>query len=415
MIDLKARPFYLSDEDIAWVEKTRDAMTVEEKAGQLFCVLFKEVKQEEFDYVFGLMQPGGCMYRVVPTETAVAGTQTLYRRCKVPPLIAANLEKGGNGIVTEGTLVGSPMEIAATDDEGMAAKMAHACAAEALAVGANWAFAPIIDIDSNFRNPITNTRTFGSDPERVRRMGRAYVEEVQRMGLAASIKHFPGDGQDERDQHDRQQTREVQPAVREEARLEQRAVGAHVERLHDLRQRERHERQRLAAGEVAGRLPADPERRKGQNAEHQTLQDDADAEPVREDAFVLRLRFLPHHARLDLFHAERDRRQGVRDQIDPQQLHREQRRAVPEQHGGKDRDDFADVCAEQEADHLADVRIDAVPLVADLVHMLFLLYWAVLSGVSRLPEIPLRAFLNWKVKKIAVKVTAMKSATGSAI
>ena len=57
----------------------------------------------------------------------------------------------------------------------------------------------------------------------------------------------------------------------------------------------------------------------------------------------------------------------------------------------------------------------AVPLVADLVHMLFLLYWAVLSGVSRLPEIPLRAFLTWKVKKIAVKVTAMKSATGSAI
>ena len=32
-------------------------------------------------------------------------------------------------------------------------------------------------------------------------MGRAYVEEVQKMGLAASIKHFPGDGQDERDQH----------------------------------------------------------------------------------------------------------------------------------------------------------------------------------------------------------------------
>ncbi|WP_317320815.1 glycoside hydrolase family 3 protein [Subdoligranulum variabile] len=201
MIDLKAKPFYLSDADIEWVQTTRDAMTVEEKAGQLFCVLFKEAKPEEMDYVFNILQPGGCMYRVVPTERAVEASRSLYQRCKTPPLIAANLEKGGNGIVSEGTLVGSPMEIAATDDEGMAAKMAHACAAEAAAVGANWAFAPIIDIDSNFRNPITNTRTFGSDPERVRRMGRAYVEEVQRMGLAASIKHFPGDGQDERDQH----------------------------------------------------------------------------------------------------------------------------------------------------------------------------------------------------------------------
>lgn len=201
MIDLKAKPFYLSDEDIEWVRSTRDAMTVEEKAGQLFCVLFKEAKPEEMDYVFNILQPGGCMYRVVPTDRAVEASRALYQRCKTPPLIAANLEKGGNGIVSEGTLVGSPMEIAATDDEGMAAKMAHACAVEASAVGANWAFAPIIDIDSNFRNPITNTRTFGSDPERVRRMGRAYVEEVQRMGLAASIKHFPGDGQDERDQH----------------------------------------------------------------------------------------------------------------------------------------------------------------------------------------------------------------------
>ncbi len=201
MIDLKARPFYLDDEAIAWVQDTLAGMTVEEKAGQLFCVLFKEAKPEEFDYVYSILSPGGCMYRVVPSARAVEASQTLQARSKIPLLIAANLEKGGNGIVEEGTLVGSPMEIAATDDPEMAARMAEACAKEARAVGANWAFAPIIDIDTNFRNPITNTRTFGSDPDRVRRMGEAYVKKVQSLGLAASIKHFPGDGQDERDQH----------------------------------------------------------------------------------------------------------------------------------------------------------------------------------------------------------------------
>ncbi|MBQ9197405.1 MAG: glycoside hydrolase family 3 protein [Clostridia bacterium] len=201
MIDLKANPFFLDEEAIQWVNATRDGMTVEEKAGQLFCVLFKEAKPEEFDYVYGILSPGGCMYRVIPTERAVAASNALQKRSRVPLLIAANLEKGGNGIVSEGTLVGSPMEIAATNDVGMAQKMAEACANEARAVGANWAFAPIIDIDSNFRNPITNTRTFGSDPERVKKMGEAYVRTVQRLGLAASIKHFPGDGQDERDQH----------------------------------------------------------------------------------------------------------------------------------------------------------------------------------------------------------------------
>lgn len=101
----------------------------------------------------------------------------------------------------EGTLLGSPMEVAATDSVDMAVKLAEVCGKEGRAVGANWAFAPIIDIDANFRSPITNTRTFGNDPVRVREMGAAYTRKIQELGLAASIKHFPGDGQDERDQH----------------------------------------------------------------------------------------------------------------------------------------------------------------------------------------------------------------------
>ncbi len=116
-------------------------------------------------------------------------------------LVAANLEKGASGIVHEGTLLGSPLSVAATDDVSIAAKLGEVCGSEGAAVGVNWAFAPIIDIDYNFRNPITNVRTFGSDPARVRDMGAAYVRAVQSHGVAASIKHFPGDGRDERDQH----------------------------------------------------------------------------------------------------------------------------------------------------------------------------------------------------------------------
>lgn len=201
MIDLKAKPFCLDDEDIKWVEKTLASMSVEEKAGQLFCVLFKKAEDSELDYVFNILKPGACMYRVVPTEMAVKASNRIQKESKIPLLIAANLEKGGNGIVKEGTLVGSPMEIAATGDVEMVKKMARVCALEARAVGANWAFAPIIDIDSNFRNPITNTRTFGSDPGVVTAFGKAYVETAQGLGMATAIKHFPGDGQDERDQH----------------------------------------------------------------------------------------------------------------------------------------------------------------------------------------------------------------------
>lgn len=198
---LKRKPFCLSDADIAWVQQTLRSMTLEEKVGQLFCVNYREGTQQEVERIHRTMTPGGAMYRTIPLERAIELTNTLRELCRIPPLVAANLEKGGNGIVTEGTLFASPLEVAATDDRDMARQLAAICGREARAVGCNWAFAPIVDIDSNFRNPITNTRTFGSDPERVERMGVSYVKEIQACGLAACVKHFPGDGQDERDQH----------------------------------------------------------------------------------------------------------------------------------------------------------------------------------------------------------------------
>ncbi len=201
MVDLKGRPFYLDEEAEGWVRDTLAGMTTEEKVGQLFCLVLRSDTKEELDSNFRKIQPGGFMYRVQPVETLVKLTEELAKRSKYPLLIAANLEKGGSGIAEEGTFFASPLEVAATDDVVMANHLAEICATEGRACGANWAFAPIVDIDGNFRNPITNTRTFGSDAGRVAAMGKEYVTVVQRHGMAASIKHFPGDGQDERDQH----------------------------------------------------------------------------------------------------------------------------------------------------------------------------------------------------------------------
>ena len=198
---ISQKPFNLDHERRSWVEETLSSMTLEEKVGQLFCVNFREGQEEEIDFVYEILQPGACMYRTLPMERAVSFTQQVQKKTKVPLLIAANLEKGGNGIVEEGTLFASPMEVAATQNQKMGEYLAEICSAEGQAVGANWAFAPILDIDSNFRNPITNTRTFGANPDLVEKFVRIYVETLQRTGMAASIKHFPGDGQDERDQH----------------------------------------------------------------------------------------------------------------------------------------------------------------------------------------------------------------------
>lgn len=201
VIDLRAKPFYLSDEEIAWVETTRESMSTDDKIRQLFCMIAYDNDPESIRHMARDVRPCGVMYRPFSADDAIAITNALQSNSKIPMLIAANLERGGNGIVTEGTQFGNPMQVAATDDVSFATRLGTVCGREGAAVGANWSFAPIIDIDYNFRNPITNLRTFGSDPERVKAFGEAYVRAVQKEGVAASIKHFPGDGRDERDQH----------------------------------------------------------------------------------------------------------------------------------------------------------------------------------------------------------------------
>ena len=198
---MRRAPFSLDDEAVAWVEATLAGLSDEDKVGQLFCGIALQTDAEELDRTLAVCRPGGVMFRPGSVEGAVGYANLLAERLPIPPLVAANLERGGNGIVAEGTSLGSPLAVAATDDVATAARLGEICGREGAAVGANWAFAPIIDIDTNFRNPITNVRTFGSDAARVRDMGAAYVRAVPAHGVAASIKHFPGDGQDERDQH----------------------------------------------------------------------------------------------------------------------------------------------------------------------------------------------------------------------
>ncbi len=197
---LKQKPFYLSDEDIAWVESTRDSMSVDEKVGQLFCACVRAGTIEELEGLNAITPFGGVMYRPLPAETCVELTNYL-NTLKTPVLIAADLEHGGNIIEPNGTLFGAQLAAAATRDTGMAEKLATICAEEGKAVGINWAFAPDSDLDLNFRNPITNCRTYGSDPDLVAEMIAAYVKKMQSFGMAASCKHFPGDGVDERDHH----------------------------------------------------------------------------------------------------------------------------------------------------------------------------------------------------------------------
>jgi beta-N-acetylhexosaminidase len=201
MIDLKAKPFYLKDKDIKWVEETLNSMELKEKVGQLFCPIGMSNKKEELKGFLDNFKLGGIMYRPSEGKVMQETHRFLQDNSNIPLLISANLEAGGNGIAADGTYYGKQLQVAATDDEEMAYKLGLVAGREGRAVGCNWAFAPVVDIDMNFRNPITNVRTYGSDANRVLRMAKEYMRGINENGVVASIKHFPGDGVDERDQH----------------------------------------------------------------------------------------------------------------------------------------------------------------------------------------------------------------------
>ena len=93
------------------------------------------------------------------------------------------------------------MGVAASANPVNAYRLGAIAGKEAQAVGCNWAFSPICDLDMNFRNPITNVRTFGSDQETVISFVKEQLKGLKEYGVAAAVKHFPGDGVDERDQH----------------------------------------------------------------------------------------------------------------------------------------------------------------------------------------------------------------------
>lgn len=201
MVDLSAKPYYLNKDQIKYVENTVKNMSTDEKVGQLFFVIGQDENKVDIKEFIKKYQPGGMMYRPDAAEKIKREIATAQNTSKIPMFFAANLESGGNGIVSEGTWFGNPLQMAATDDPRSAYELGNVSGKEAAQVGNNMSFAPIVDIDNNFRNPIMNTRTFGSDKNRVIRMADAQVKGLEDNKIIPVIKHFPGDGVDDRDQH----------------------------------------------------------------------------------------------------------------------------------------------------------------------------------------------------------------------
>ena len=128
-------------------------------------------------------------------------TTDLLRRAGRPLLIASDLERGAGQQVAGLTQFPPPLALASLEDAAVVRWAGAVTAQEARAVGINWVFAPVGDLDVLPDNPIVQTRAFGGDPDRVASLVRSWIEGCQDAGALACAKHFPGHGRTEVDSH----------------------------------------------------------------------------------------------------------------------------------------------------------------------------------------------------------------------
>jgi len=197
---LSRAPFNLDARAIAWVETTYRALSLQDKVGQLFNLLSRGTEPDELERLQRL-RPGGITRYFGPDgEAERARIAAAQDAAAVPLLVSADLE-GSRMSLPFGTQLPNPLALAAIDDLRVTADISRIIAEEAVAVGVNWSFTPVMDINQAFRSSIVSTRSFGADVDTICRHAVAHIETLQRHGVAATAKHWPGEGYDDRDQH----------------------------------------------------------------------------------------------------------------------------------------------------------------------------------------------------------------------
>ena len=187
------------------------SMSLERKVGQLMSVAFHGTKiTSSLEAMIRDRGIGGViLYSENFTDAAglaklVAELDQIARDARSLPLFFEIDQEGGPVIrINKGaTILPGQMALAATaDPERSVRTAATISAAELRALGVNWNFAPVADVNDEPTNPIISNRSFSSDPARVSSLVTAAVQTYAAAGFFCCAKHFPGHGSTTTDSH----------------------------------------------------------------------------------------------------------------------------------------------------------------------------------------------------------------------
>lgn len=208
---------HLDREGERWAQKTLKKLSLEEKIGQMIMIRvlgqFTDLQSPDYlklrdqitryhlgSILLTVPAEGPFLYKTGPYEAAMLINQ-LQRDAKVPLIVGADFERGLSMRLTGVTTFPHAMAFGAAGKAGFAEQFGKIVAEESRAIGVEWNFFPVADVNSNPDNPIINTRAFGEDPGQVSQLVSAYIRGSRQQGMLTTAKHFPGHGDTATDSH----------------------------------------------------------------------------------------------------------------------------------------------------------------------------------------------------------------------
>ncbi|MGI9542797.1 MAG: glycoside hydrolase family 3 N-terminal domain-containing protein [Cyclobacteriaceae bacterium] len=194
-----------SAEETAWVDSVFKSLSEDQKIGQLFMVAAYSNRDEShfrnIDQLIAKHHIGGLIFFQGGPVRQAQLTNRYQDKASIPLLIAMDGE-WGLGMRLDSTIsFPRQMTLGAIDNSKLIYQMGAEIAAQFKRLGVHINFAPVVDINSNPKNPVIGTRSFGEDKSKVAEKGLAYMKGLQDNGIMATGKHFPGHGDTGTDSH----------------------------------------------------------------------------------------------------------------------------------------------------------------------------------------------------------------------
>lgn len=188
-----------------WVDSLYGSLSLQEKVGQLFMVdVYSSDPTSKTDKVKKLIEEqyiGGIIFSKGGPKRQAKLNNEFQEMSKIPLMVAMDAEWGLAMRLDSTFAFPWNMTLGAIEDNKIVAKVGKRIGEHCKRLGVHINFAPVVDINTNPKNPIIGNRSFGEDKENVTQKALAFMKGMQSAGIIANAKHFPGHGDTETDSH----------------------------------------------------------------------------------------------------------------------------------------------------------------------------------------------------------------------